>query len=50
MREKKDKYYAGSIGIDSDNELFLILPNSIAVTITDDQFLQPKKLFKESRK
>lgn len=29
MTEKKEKYYAESVGIDSDNELFLILPISI---------------------
>jgi len=50
MTEKKEKYYAVSVGIDSDNELFLILPNGISVTITAKQFLQLKKLFEESRK
>lgn len=50
MTEKKEKYYAGSVGIDSDNELFLILHNAVSVTITDEQFLQLKKLFEESRK
>lgn len=50
MRKKEEKYYAKSVGIDSDNELFLILPNAMSVTITDKQFLQLKKLFEKSRK
>ena len=50
MTEKKEKYYAGSVGIDSDNELFLILSNGVSFYITLEQFLQLKKLFEESRK
>lgn len=33
MREKKERYYVVSIGMDSDNKLFPILPN-ITVHIT----------------
>lgn len=50
MSEKKHKYYATSVGIDSDNELFLILPNGVSVNITTEQFWQLKKLFEEGRK
>lgn len=27
MTDRKEKYYAKSVGVDSNNELFLILPN-----------------------
>lgn len=47
MRKKEEKYYAGSVDIDSDNELFLILPNAASVTITDEQFLLLKELFEK---
>lgn len=47
---KEEKYYAGSVGIDSDNELFLILPNAVSVTITDEQILLLKELFEEKQK
>ena len=36
MNGKKDKYYAKSIGIDSDNKLFLILPNGETIYITPE--------------
>lgn len=47
---EKEKYYASSVGIDSNNELFLILPNGISVYITSEQFLKLNELFEESRK
>lgn len=50
MTEKKEKYYACSVGIDSDNKLFLILPNGESINITPEQLFQLKKLYKESRK
>ena len=50
MSEKKHKYYATSVGIDSNNELFVISSNAVSVTITDEQFSLLKKLFEESRK
>jgi len=31
---KKEKYYAKSVGIDSDNELFSILSNGVSVYLT----------------
>ena len=31
MNGKKDKYYAKSVGIDSDYKLFLILPNGKSI-------------------
>jgi len=50
MREKRKKYYTASVKIDSDNELFLILPNGESINITPEQLFQLKKLYKESRK
>ena len=50
MRKKEEKYCAKSVGIDTDNELFLILANAVSVTITDEQFIQFKKLFEEKQK
>ena len=39
MTEKKEKYYAVSVGIDSENELFLILPNAFSVYTINLDFL-----------
>ncbi|GAJ15556.1 unnamed protein product [marine sediment metagenome] len=50
MDGKKNKYYAASVVIDSDNELFLILPNGESIYITPEQLFQLKKLYEESRR
>ncbi|MCK4396521.1 hypothetical protein KAW96_08010 [candidate division WOR-3 bacterium] len=50
VAEKKNKYYAVSVGIDSDNELFLILKNGVIVYIITEQFIKLRKLYEESRK
>jgi len=50
MDKRKERYYAISVGIDSNNELFLILQNGVCVYITPEQLLKMKELFEESRK
>ncbi len=50
MNNKEEKYYAVSVGIDSDNELFLILPKAVSIYISIEQFLKLKILSEESRK
>lgn len=50
MNGKKDKYYVESVGIDSDDGLFLILQNWVSVYITPEQFISLKKLSEERRK
>lgn len=50
MTKDKNKYYSQRVGIDSDIELFLILPNGESIYITPEQLFQLKKLYEESRK
>lgn len=36
MNNKKEKYYVKSVGIDSDNKLFLVLPNGESIYISPE--------------